>query len=561
MFKFGISGRSIAISVVAIVNILFIAGCGWWGMHMLDLAVGQTAEVGKVLSNQQYADMMHDALRSDVLYARQSASQGETTKATEIYADIQQHGETLLSRMNENAAINVSPTVLKAIADIKPVVEAYRQEALKTAKAAFEQPDLYAAQYTSFQANFSNLEGGMEALSGEIEKYQAEVVAAGDSLKSLALTLLVGSTVLALLVSVFSAWLTRTTIVKPLAAIEGLMGEISRGNFKAEILFTDRHDEIGAMARALNVFKKNGLDMQALSEQQRETTERGREERKQARYRMAEDLETQVGAIAAAVAQSSVEVENFAKSMTESAQSTTMEAVTVANALDAASQNVQAAASAGEELSASIQEISRQVNRSADLATATVEDARKTDETVQDLAQASKKIGEVVSLISDIAAQTNLLALNATIEAARAGEAGKGFAVVASEVKNLANQTAHATAEISKQIVSSQTVTDSAIAAIRKISERISEMDHIATAIRGAMSQQEEATKEISHSMSAAATGTAQVNHALGNVSKVASETGSVATQLSMSSVTLSKQSDSLRTSVEKFANSVRANG
>jgi methyl-accepting chemotaxis protein len=233
----------------------------------------------------------------------------------------------------------------------------------------------------------------------------------------------------------------------------------------------------------------------------------------------------------------------------------------VAQSLDSASQNVQAAASAGEELNASIQEISRQVSRSADLAAATVEDARRTDATVQNLAQASHKIGEVVNIISDIAAQTNLLALNATIEAARAGEAGKGFAVVASEVKNLANQTAQATAEISKQISSSQSVTDNAISAIRKISERIGEMDQIASAIRQSMHQQEEATREISHSMSAAAQGTAQVNHALSNVSRVASETGEVSTQLSKASVALSNHSVDLKSSIDKFAGSMRANG
>ena len=245
--------------------------------------------------------------------------------------------------------------------------------------------------------------------------------------------------------------------------------------------------------------------------------------------------------------------------MATTAETTTSQSNAVANAADAATGSVQTAASAAEELAASVQEIRRQVGRSVELAGAAVDDARKTDATVQGLSQASQKIGEVVKMISDIAAQTNLLALNATIEAARAGEAGKGFAVVASEVKSLANQTARATEDISAQIAASQAVTDQAVDAIRAIGARIGEMNDIATAIRGAVEEQGAATNEIATSISSAAAGTAEVNQAIGSVARAATESATAAAQLEGASSTLSREAERLRSGVDGFLKSVRA--
>jgi len=220
---------------------------------------------------------------------------------------------------------------------------------------------------------------------------------------------------------------------------------------------------------------------------------------------------------------------------------------------------VQSVAAATEELSASISEISQQVAQSTTIAQRAVGQARETDATINGLAQASQKIGEVADLIRDIANQTNLLALNATIEAARAGDAGKGFAVVASEVKNLANQTAQATEEISGQISGIQGATAQAVDAIRVITSTISEIDQIASAIAAAVEQQGAATREISRSIQQAADGTRDVSQNISGVSSALSESARLADGLLGAASDLSHQADVMRGEISRFLDRVRA--
>jgi methyl-accepting chemotaxis protein len=558
MTNLGISGRAILLAAFAILNVFLLAGSGWWGSSTLEQTVQKTATVGTVLGNQNFADMMHDALHSDVLLSRQQAQSGDTSGATQSYADIEEHGKALVDKLNESRELIESEELKQAFASVTPVATSYSAAAMKVAKAAYEAPEEYPALYTEFQKAFGELEESMEKLSGKIEAFQQEFVQESAASTAFVENLLIGTGLLALFASIFTAWVQRATIVVPLQKVEQAMNAVSKGDLDSAIPYVERQDEVGAMARALEVFRRNGQEIERLNKEKVESEERARLEKLRAREKMANEFEAQIGAIAEALAQSAAQVESFAQSMTQSSRSTTTETTIVAASLEEAATSVQTAASAGEEMNASIQEISRQISRSADLVTETVNDAKKTDETVQDLSKASAKIGEVVSIISDIAAQTNLLALNATIEAARAGEAGKGFAVVASEVKSLANQTAQATAEITNQIASSQAVTGVAIAAIRKISERIAEMNEVTIAIRSAMTQQEGATKEISQSMTNAASGTTEVSGALAKVTRSAAEAGEVAGRLTDSSVSLTRHSDGLRSAIDRFAKFLR---
>ena len=275
--------------------------------------------------------------------------------------------------------------------------------------------------------------------------------------------------------------------------------------------------------------------------------------------RHADDFERDVSSMVGVISSAATELQATAQSMAATAEETSQQAEAVANAAGQASENVQTVAAATEELTASIHEISRQVNQSTHIAGAAVEEARRTDAMVQGLAEAAGKIGQVVKLINDIASQTNLLALNATIEAARAGDAGKGFAVVAGEVKNLANQTAKATDEISAQIAAVQTATKDAVGAIQGIGGTISKISEIASAIAAAVEEQGAATQEIARNVQQAAMGTGAVTSNIGSVTHAAGETGHAAHEVLSAAGELSRQSERLNSQVNHFLTDVRS--
>jgi len=260
-----------------------------------------------------------------------------------------------------------------------------------------------------------------------------------------------------------------------------------------------------------------------------------------------------------AVSSAAGELEKTAQFMSSTAEEASGQAAAVATASDQAAANVQTVAATAEQLSSSIAEIGRQVGQSTEIAANAVSETEGTNQTVQGLASAASKIGEVVVLINDIAGQTNLLALNATIEAARAGEAGKGFAVVAQEVKNLANQTAKATEEISQQISAIQEESGSAVGAIDRIRRVVNEINDISITVATAVEEQGASTREIARNVQQAARGTQEVNANIAGVTEAAGRTGSAANQVLASSGALSQQAESLRREVDAFLADVKA--
>jgi methyl-accepting chemotaxis protein len=347
-------------------------------------------------------------------------------------------------------------------------------------------------------------------------------------------------------------------VIRPLHTIRDAMLKVAGGDLTAEVSFHDRKDEIGALAGALGTFKQNAVDKQRIEEEQR-----GRHAQAETRQRA---IETHIGAFEGqmrealeALAAASTQMRSTSDGMTQTAKQTNDQVRTAAEASQEASSNVQTVAAASEELSASIAEIGGQVTRAATIASRAVEETRQTDSTVQGLAEAAGRIGEVVKLISDIADQTNLLALNATIEAARAGEAGKGFAVVASEVKSLANQTAKATEDISAQIGSIQSVTTDAVDAIKRIGGTIDEVSTIATSIASAVEEQGAATQEITRSTQQAAQRTRDVSESIGGVTAGADATGSAAQGVNAAAEALGRQAEQLRGQVDDFLAKIRA--
>ena len=344
-----------------------------------------------------------------------------------------------------------------------------------------------AALYIGQIKNYAGQPVGILEIIKDTTEYEA---AAASSQRSLIL-----GTVAILFGAILLAFLLGRGLSRPLAAITAVMNRLSGGEIDVTIPGSDRRDELGTMASAVDVFRRSMIEARGMREAQEASKQQTELEKKALQRQMADRFEADVKSVVAAVAQATTDMQRVAGEITTSVNGTSQRAAAAAAASDEASGSVNAVAAATEELASSVAEIGRQVTHSSQVADNAVVKAGQTTEMVSSLASAAEKIGDVLRLIGAIASQTNLLALNATIEAARAGEAGRGFAVVASEVKELANQTAKATEEIAGQVAAIQAATGDCVTAIGGISNTIREISGIATTIAAAVEEQDSATR------------------------------------------------------------------
>ena len=380
-----------------------------------------------------------------------------------------------------------------------------------------------------------------------------------DSMLSQALwAMAIAAAIAALLVLGMTMLIVRR-VTKPLRSVTESLTVLAEGRTDVEVQHADRHDEIGAIARTVDVFKNNRLERRQLEAERVSNEKLAMDRRKAELNQFAEDFRTKIGGIIERVLNSSGQFEKDAQQLSVTAHSTAEMSGQSAGASRQASEHVRGAAAASNELSQSIVEISRRVQESNGVTADAVRQADATDERMTELSAAGDRIGHVVKLITSIAEQTNLLALNATIEAARAGDAGRGFAVVAQEVKTLAGQTAKATEEISAHIVNMQRATGESVDAIKAIGLTIERISGITTSISSAVEQQGTATQSIAEGVQAAASGTLDVADNIERVAKNARETGTTSGLMLKSAQELSDVSTHLKDEVEKFLDSVRA--
>jgi|SRR4051812_8276912 methyl-accepting chemotaxis protein len=348
-------------------------------------------------------------------------------------------------------------------------------------------------------------------------------------------------------------------IVEPLEKTCEAMDELTRGNHAFDVPFADQKNEIGRMARSLQIFKDHLAETERLRSEQETAKLRASDDRRAVLARIADDFEQSIGGVIHGTATAAHELQSSAVAMSKIVEGTTGQSAKVAAAAEQTATNVQTVSTSAEQLSSSIQEIARQVTQSSSIARDAVGQASRTETMVQRLVDASQKIGEVMALIQTIAGQTNLLALNATIESARAGEAGRGFAVVANEVKALSAQTAKATEDITSQIQAIRDATGSTVEAIREIGTTIGQMNEITEAISAAVEEQGAATQEIARSVQQAAQGTQGVMQHIVGVREASGQVGAAAAQVLSAASQLGEQSIQLKGETGKFLGNVRA--
>lgn len=405
--------------------------------------------------------------------------------------------------------------------------------------------------HNSFETDIAAYRDITDALEAEqLLILSATTAQMSQAIQSTHISLLVavGGIVLIALIAGFGV---SRTVSQPIQRLTQLMTQMSEGQLDTAVPDRTRTDEIGHMAVALDVFRRNSLEARRLSHD--------KERRAQEIEKLLGGFNTSVSAVLKTVSSAATELESTAGEMSAVASETNRQANTTQTAAQETSMNVGTVAAAAEEISASLSEISRQVVRATGIVNTAVQQARETDSIVTSLDNAAQKIGDIVKLISAIAEQTNLLALNATIEAARAGDAGKGFAVVAAEVKSLAGQTAHATDDIAAQVSAMQQSATTAVDAIRGMLKTISSINDSTTTIAAAVEEQTAATGEIAQSVGLAAKGSRDVSENILHVNTAALRTGTASAQVLSAARELSRESENLKQKVDKFFNDIRA--
>ncbi len=433
--------------------------------------------------------------------------------------------------------------------------EIYRKSFLAWVEAAGEA----AAAEKAMMNSHRGIEPIIDEVEKQIAKETADAVARAESVSADTESRLVwGYGVILVVLTVLSLLIARA-ISRPIGAMTDMMTRLAGGDLEVTVSGTEKTNELGAMARAVRVFRDNAVEQRRLEREAANEAARAAEIKRKAMHDLADSFEHRIGAVVQMVSSAATELEAAAQTLSASAEEASVQATAVASASEEASSNVESVAAATEELATTVREVGRQVESSAQIAARAVGEAERTTRRVEGLAGAAERIGSIVQLINEIAGRTNLLALNATIEAARAGEAGKGFAVVAAEVKQLADQTAKATAEIGTQVGAIQNSTGDAAQAIGDIRRTIEAMNGIAATISAAVEEQGATTQEIARNLASAAKGASSVTSNVAGVSDAAAGSSAASTQVLSSARELARQAEQLGGAVSGFLAEVRA--
>jgi methyl-accepting chemotaxis protein len=521
--------RSINSSVIKagtlVLGSTILAGAvGGGAILLLNDGMAHTNQISNVLRNHLESDMMHDALRSDVLAALAANNPAYNISIEDVQNDLNEHSAHFLNMIDTNSELTAGGELGPVIDSVKPALETYIDTAMSLVERAQTDEAAAFAMLPGFLESFGELEGAMAEASDQITAAADRTLSNADAVGLYAKLAMAAAALLAIGSVIFIVMSARRRIIRPIVDLTGAMDKLAGGDTNVKAPHADRDDEIGRMAGALSKFRENAINRVALEAAQR-TQDAERAERSRRIEELAGAFGDQLAASLSTLRESSTRLQSDAATLEDVCEEANESARNAIDATAGANANVQTIAAATTELSASIQEIASRMSESARSAEQASSQGTAAGATAQQLADSARGIDEIVSLIGSVAEQTNLLALNATIEAARAGEMGRGFAVVASEVKGLASQTSRATEDVSRRIAEIQGISARSTEQVGQMVQLIEQMKQLSVAVAAAAEEQSAATNNIAENVNSAASRSDEARNSVAAMSGVTAKT------------------------------------
>ena len=542
----------------ALASTVLVGAVGGAATWLLSGTLSRTTEISDVLRNHLEADMMHDALRSDVLASLAAVNPAYGLSAEEVKADLESHVEHFRDMIETNSVLTQGNELAAVVQAVKPGLETYVATATKLVETASVDEAAAMAMLPGFFKDFRTLEVALSDASDKIAAVATKAVDDAEAIGWMAQLAMLAATVLAIGSVVTIVIGARRQVVQPIVDITAAMDKLAAGDTTVQAPHASREDEIGRMAAALSKFRENAINRIELENTQR-AQEADRAERSRRVEALAASFGDQLSSNLSHLRDSSSRLLGDASTLENVCEEANHSARMAIDATAGANSNVQTIAAATTELSASIQEIATRMSESARSAEMAASQGVAAGATAQQLADAARSIDEIVSVIGNVAEQTNLLALNATIEAARAGEMGRGFAVVASEVKGLASQTSRATEDVSRRISEIQSISNRSTGQLRDVVQLIEQMKQFSVAVAAAAEEQSSATNSIAENVNSAADRSEEARASVAAMSSVTAKTREATDSVQSSARAVEELTERLNSVARDFLEKLKA--